>query len=164
MPTISNTQVRPLDRVWVALATGFGSGFFPVAPATFASLLVTVAYGIAAPPAGGITLLAVLAIAAAVFAAGIPLSRRTEQILGHDAKPIVIDEVAGMLITLAGLPARWPVLLAGFLLFRAADVFKVPPAGAAERLRGGLGVMADDVVAGIYAHLALRALVALFWS
>jgi len=153
---------RAGDRLWVFLATGFGAGYFPFAPATFASLLVTIAYGIIAPAPGRITVVTVLCVAAVVFLAGIPLSRRTETVLGPDARPIVIDEVAGQLITFAGLPATWPVLAAGFILFRAADVLKVPPAGEAERLRNGWGVMMDDVVAGVYAHFALRALIAIF--
>lgn len=161
MATTPQMRVRPLDRLWVLLATGLGSGFFPFAPATFASLLVTAAYGLIAPAPGRTTFLAVLALAAAIFVIGVPLSRRTETLLGPDARPIVIDEVAGQLIALAGLPPSLPVLAAGFLLFRVADVVKIPPAGAAERLPNGLGVMADDVVAGVYAHLALRAVLVL---
>jgi phosphatidylglycerophosphatase A len=153
---------RSGDRLWVFLATGFGSGYFPFAPATFASLLVTVAYGIISPAPGRIAVVTVLGVAAIIFVAGVPLSRRTEAVLGPDARPIVIDEVVGQLITFAGLPATWPVLAAGFLLFRAADVLKIPPAGDAERLRNGWGVMMDDVVAGVYAHFALRALLAIF--
>jgi phosphatidylglycerophosphatase A len=150
-----------VDRLLRALATVFGAGFFPIAPATFASLLVTVVYGFVAPGTGARATAGVLAVAAVLFLAGILICRRGERAYGHDASPIVFDELVGQLITFAGMPASWPVLLAGFILFRAADILKPPPAGAAERLGGGLGVMADDAVAGIYAHVALRALLAL---
>jgi phosphatidylglycerophosphatase A len=113
MATPSDARVGPLGKLWVFLAAGLGAGFFPVAPATFASLLVTIAYGLIAPSPGGVTMLTVLAIAAAVFAVGVPLATRTERVLGHDARPIVIDEIVGQLITLAGLPrvssfSAWP--------------------------------------------------------
>jgi phosphatidylglycerophosphatase A len=164
MSVTSGARMKPLDRLWVFLATGFGSGFFPFAPATFASLLVTIGYRFLAPQPGPLAIVWVVGIAAVIFAVGIPLSRRTEEILGPDARPIVIDEVAGQLIAFAGLEPSWTVLVAGFLFFRAADIIKVPPAGAAERLKNGLGVMADDLVAGVYAHIALRVfLVLLAW-
>jgi len=71
----------------------------------------------------------------------------------HDDGRITIDEVAGMLLSLAWLPARPEVIVVAFLLFRLFDIWKPAPARAAERLPGGLGVMADDLVAGIYANL-----------
>jgi phosphatidylglycerophosphatase A len=73
-----------------------------------------------------------------------------------DAGPIVIDEVVGMLITLAFIPVGWSGSLAGFVLFRLFDVIKPYPAGRLERLHGGWGVMADDAMAAVYANLALR--------
>jgi phosphatidylglycerophosphatase A len=150
-----------LDGAVLPLATLFGAGFFPIAPATFASLLVTAAYALIGPGPGAASTAGVLGAAAVLFLAGVFICSRGERAFGHDGSPIVFDELVGQLITLAGAPARWPVLLAGFILFRAADILKPPPAGAAERLGGGLGVMADDAVAGIYAFLALRALLAL---
>ena len=147
-----------VDRLCVLLATGFHCGFFPFAPATLASLLVTIAYRFLAPDPGPLAAVWVVGIAGIIFAAGVPISRRAERVLGPDARPIVIDEVAGQLITFAGLPPRWTVLALGFLLFRAADIMKIPPAGEAEKLKNGLGVMADDAVAGVYAHFGLRAL------
>jgi phosphatidylglycerophosphatase A len=104
-----------------------------------------------------------LVIAAAVMAAAIPVSTRAEHAYGHDAKAIVIDEVAGMLVTVlwllpaASAPARWLGLAAGFVLFRAFDVLKPFPAGRAQHLPGGFGVVLDDVIAGVYANLVLRA-------
>ena len=80
---------------------------------------------------------------------------RAEQLLGReDDGRIVIDEVVGMLASLALLPARIDVAIVGFFLFRLFDIWKPPPARLAERLPGGLGVVMDDVVAGLYANLA----------
>ncbi len=77
----------------------------------------------------------------------------------HDAGQIVLDEVVGQMITLILFPLTPKVMVLGFLLFRVFDVLKPPPARQLERLPGGLGVMADDVAAGIYAHAALWVIV-----
>jgi phosphatidylglycerophosphatase A len=84
----------------------------------------------------------------------------TERFMGgKDPGPVVIDEVLGMLITLALLNVNLAGALAGFLLFRVFDVIKPFPAGRFEHLPGGLGVMMDDAMAGIYSHLVLRGMV-----
>ena len=75
---------------------------------------------------------------------------------GTDPGPVVIDEVLGMLVTLAFIPVGWSGALAGFVLFRVLDIIKPYPADRFERLHGGLGIMADDAMAGIYANLSLR--------
>jgi phosphatidylglycerophosphatase A len=79
----------------------------------------------------------------------------------RDPGQVVIDEVMGMLVTMFGVGTGWPGALAGFLFFRAADIVKPFPANRLERLPGGLGVMADDLMAAVYANLALRVLLAL---
>ena len=68
----------------------------------------------------------------------------------------MIDEVVGMLITLAFIPVGWSAAFAGFVLFRIFDVFKPYPAARFERLHGGLGVMSDDAMAAVYANISLR--------
>lgn len=144
------------DRLVRALATFFGTGHFPFAPATFASLVLTVVLFLLPAP----TLTTGLVAAVAVTALAIPISTRAERFYGKDGSPIVIDEVAGMLITLLAMPRLWWVYGAGFLLFRVFDIWKPFPAGRAQRLKGGWGVVLDDVWAGLYAQLALRLLVA----
>jgi len=133
----------------------------PFAPATFASLaflpLVWVFVDLAWWWQAGLTL--------AVAGAGIPVCTRAERHYGHDAGAITLDEIAGMMVTFVAVPIgsgmdRVWVLLVGFLLFRVFDVLKPPPAGAAQRLEGGAGVMTDDLWAGAYANLVLRALIA----
>ena len=138
-------------RIFVlALATGGGSGYAPVASGTVGS---AVGLGlwlalIRLPPAG--YALACVGVAlVGIWAAG-----RAESLLGrHDDGRITIDEIAGMLLSLAWLPARPEVAGVGFVLFRIFDIWKPFPARRAEQLPGGLGVMADDLVAGAYANL-----------
>lgn len=93
-----------------------------------------------------------LGLLAVLVAVGTWAAHRAETVLGRkDPGPIVIDEVAGMTLAVLAMPLTPAVLGAGLLLFRLFDITKPPPAGAAERLPGGLGVMADDLVAGVYA-------------
>jgi phosphatidylglycerophosphatase A len=142
-------------------ATFFFTGHFPVAPATFASF-VTLAIWWLLPP---ISPLLMLLIIAAVTAIGIPLASAAESIYGHDGKPIVIDEVAGVLLTIAWLgPGIDPLKLAvaGFLVFRVLDVVKPPPAYQLQSLPRGWGVMMDDIMAAIYGNVLLR-LVTMLW-
>jgi phosphatidylglycerophosphatase A len=141
-------------RIFVlALATGAGSGYAPVAPGTFGSLLGVALWALWRALGGvsqtGYALGCALLAAVGVWAAG-----RAEVIFGrHDDGRITIDEVAGMLLSLAWLPARPEVAGLGFVLFRLFDIWKPFPARRAERLPGGLGVVADDLVAGVYANL-----------
>jgi len=103
-------------------------------------------------PALAWTLAAAVAMACAV-------SGRAEACLGtHDDPRIIIDEVVGYWVTVAWLPRTLPILLAGVLVFRTLDVLKLPPWRSLERLPGGIGVVADDVGAGIAANLVLRVL------
>ncbi len=94
-----------------------------------------------------------------ILAAGIWSATRMETVWEHDSNRIVIDEVAGMMITLAFLPNDVAYIIIGCVLFRFFDIVKPLGIRKAEILPRGLGVMADDVLAGIYAHLILRATV-----
>ncbi|MFQ5699559.1 MAG: phosphatidylglycerophosphatase A [Myxococcota bacterium] len=136
------------------IATGAGTGYLPVAPGTFGSALGVVLWaGLAAisSPAS----LGYAAATLAVTGVGVWAADRAEQILGlKDDGRITVDEVAGQLIALAFLPLSIGVGAAGFVLFRLFDILKPPPVRALEALPGGLGVMLDDVLAGIYANLA----------
>jgi phosphatidylglycerophosphatase A len=147
-----------IDRVAYALATGLGAGFAPIAPGTVGSLeAVAIFIGVVAFHLGvSSSLLLLAALNLVIFAVGVWASTRTCEITGlKDPRLVVIDEVSGQLIALMPL-AMWPPLsitgvIAGFLLFRLFDIFKPYPIRRLERLHAGLGVMADDVLAGIYA-------------
>jgi phosphatidylglycerophosphatase A len=98
-----------------------------------------------------------VALMAGLFAAGVWAGTISERYFGGiDPGPIVLDEVVGMLITLAFIPVGVTGAIAGFLLFRVFDIIKPFPARRFERLHGGLGVMADDAMAAVYANVALR--------
>ena len=143
-----------MTRLAVFIATAGYSGYFPIAPGTVGSAVGLLVYGLVWWT--GSKPLEVVLIAA-LFAVGVWAGTIAERYFGGvDPGPIVMDEVVGMLITLAFIPVGWSGALAGFFLFRIFDVIKPYPAGRFEALHGGLGVMADDAMAAVYANLSLR--------
>ena len=138
------------------IATVAYCGYFPIAPGTVGSAAGLLFYALvwwAQSPVVEVGLIVIL------FSAGIWAGTTAERYFGGiDPGPIVVDEVVGMLITLAFIPVGWSGALAGFVLFRIFDVIKPYPAGRLERLHGGLGVMADDAMAAVYANISLRLL------
>ena len=148
------------------VASAGGAGYLPVAPGTWGSALA-VAIFVLFSPVGlwrfGVTLVALLFL-------GIWASDAAERVLGRkDDRRIVIDEVGGQLVTLAPLLAlgssrSFSALVTGFVLFRCFDIWKPGPVRWAERrFAGGLGVMMDDLVAGVISAALLGAAVAVFW-
>jgi phosphatidylglycerophosphatase A len=146
-----------MSRVAVFIASCAYIGYVPVAPGTFGSL-PGLALGVYLQrTAPGWALWAAVAILAAV---GVWAASAAERHFGHDDPgPVVIDEVVGMLVTMGGLPLGWGGLIAAFVVFRVCDVVKPFPARRMERLPGGLGVIADDVMAGLWSHAIMRLLV-----
>ena len=143
-----------MTRLAVFVATVGYCGYFPFAPGTVGSAAGLVFYLLVWWT--GSTIVEV-GLIAGLFAAGVWAGTTAERYFGGvDPGPIVLDEVVGMLITLAFIPVGWSAALAGFFLFRLFDVVKPYPAGRLEALHGGLGVMADDAMAAIYANLSLR--------
>jgi len=146
----------------LAVATVGGVGFVPVGPGTAASLLVVpVVPWLAAlhlrEPGGFVAIVAVT-IAVAIWGAG-----RAERVLGrHDDGCVVIDEVAGMVVGTACIPPTWPAAWLLFAAFRVFDIAKPPPIGTLDRrVGGGFGVVADDLIAGLYAGILTRLIVEL---
>jgi phosphatidylglycerophosphatase A len=139
------------------IVASFGfCGYFPIAPGTAGSAAALVVY--AALRLAGLDALVPLVIVVGFFV-GVWAASRTARHLGRtDPGVVVIDEVVGMLLTVMLLPVSVTGAVAGFFLFRALDVVKPFPAAQSERLPGGWGIMVDDVIAGLYAHLALRLL------
>ena len=142
--------MKPLVRVLSTL--GF-IGYLPVAPATWASaVVVLVGYFLPVP-----SLPIVIAILLAGAGVAVWICGEAEEALGHDAHPIVADEVVGQSIALLGV-AHDPVsFAASFVLFRIFDVWKPLGAREIQKLPGGWGVVADDVIAGLTACAALHA-------
>lgn len=145
-----------MTRLAVFLATASYCGYFPIAPGTAGSAAGLIVYLLVWWTGSPIVETALIAL---TFAADTWAATRAERFFGGiDPGPVVIDEVLGMLITLAFIPVGWTAALAGFVLFRVFDVIKPYPANRLEKLHGGFGIMADDAMAGIYANLSLRAL------
>lgn len=136
-----------------ALATGFGSGYSPFAPGTAGSLVGLVLFW----PLQRLDLGLQVAVVIVVFVLGVAVAGDVAQRVGReDPGIVVVDEVVGMWISLLALPWSPGVAFAGFFLFRVMDVVKPFPARRLEDLPAGWGIMADDVMAGIYANVALR--------
>jgi phosphatidylglycerophosphatase A len=147
-----------MRRFAVFLATCGYVGYAPVAPGTFGSAAGLVVFVLVRMTGSSVVEIGVIV---ALFAAGVWSGTETEHHFGRaDPGAIVLDEVVGMLITLALLPVNVTGAIVGFLLFRVLDVFKPWPSGRFERLPGGLGVMADDGMAAIYGNLLMRGLMA----
>ena len=146
-----------MTRLAVFLATAGYSGYFPIAPGTVGSAVGLVLYAAMRwldPPYFAA---AELAVMVCLFVAGVWAGTTAERYFGGiDPGPIVLDEVVGMLLTLAFIPVGVTGAVAGFFLFRVFDVIKPFPARRFEALHGGLGVMADDAMAAVYANVSLR--------
>src|SRR5262245_53298838 len=140
------------DRAVLLIATGLGLGFVPFAPGTFGSLAgLPVAWGLHFLPLWG-----QVAAAIVFFLIGIPICAGGARLLGtKDPGPVVFDEIAAFSVVFLLVPFTWRTAIAGFVLFRLFDIWKPWPARRVERLPGGLGIMADDLVAGFYACAAL---------
>lgn len=147
-----------MNRLASLLATAGGAGWFPVAPGTVGS-----AVGI------GVYLLtqhwawpAQAALLAAIVVVGIWAADVTARSLGReDPGPVVIDEVAGQLVTLFMTGAGLVGAIIGFFVFRILDIIKPPPARQLEALHGGVGIMADDLMAGVYGWVVVTGI--LWW-
>ena len=138
----------------LVIATACGVGYVPIAPGTAGSAAGLLLWCVL-PPSIAVQGGAIVALMVAGSLAGNVAERHFGR---SDPGQVVVDEVMGMLITLFLIPVGWHGALVGFLLFRVADVIKPYPANRLEKLPGGLGIMADDGMAGIYANLALRAI------
>ena len=167
---IPQSKKSSADYVALAVAT-CGVGYLPLAPGTWGSLLALVFYFVLhrqwfpqtdLPPSAIYTFLLVqLVTVLAVTVIGTWAASRTERVLRiKDPGKVVVDEVAGQLIALLAVPAGiwrgFPVtVLSAFILFRLFDIVKPYPARKLEAMHGGLGIMADDLVAGLYAFLGV---------
>lgn len=147
-----------MKRLGLGIATVGGVGWFPVAPGTAGSAVGVVLYLLTRmwPAPAQVALLVGITLVG-IWAAGVAETALKRE----DPGPVVIDEVAGQLVTLLLTGVAWKGAVAGFFLFRVFDIFKPFPARRLERLHGGLGIMADDIAAGVYGWGAMMLL--LWW-
>jgi phosphatidylglycerophosphatase A len=145
-----------MNHIIMALATGFYVGMIPRAPGTWGSLAAFLPWFFLKD----LSLPSYLAVLMFVFVLGFFVSGSAEKILDRpDAGPIVIDEFLGMFITLTLAPPHPGAWILGFILFRIFDIFKPFPVSWFDRqIHGGIGIMMDDVVAGLYALCSLQLL------
>ena len=146
-----------MNRVGLFIATCGYLGYVPLAPGTFGSAAgLAVFFLIRSTGSVALELAAILVL----FAIGIWSGTIAEHHFGGvDPSPVIMDEVVGMLITLAFLPVSFTGAIVGFLVFRVLDVLKPWPSARFERLPGGLGVMADDGMAAIYGNVMMHGLI-----
>lgn len=154
-----------MNALAIALATALGAGYAPKAPGTFGSAVGLLLWWLL-PASSAIQAAAIVVI----FVVGAWSGSHAERHFGKsDPGQVVIDEVLGQLMTMWMNPVHgWLGALLGFGLFRLMDIVKPYPARQLEALHGGVGIMADDAMAGVYANLALRLLIvgaaAMHWT
>jgi phosphatidylglycerophosphatase A len=152
VPSASRAPAAP-NVVARLVATGLGSGYSPIAPGTAGSAVGLALFW----PLAHLPLAVQVAATVAVFVAGVAAATHVADRVGlKDPGLVVVDEVVGMWVTLLLVPFTPVTAAIGFVAFRVMDVFKPYPARQLEHLRGGWGIMADDVMAGVYANLLVR--------
>ncbi len=153
-------MVRPRLNAQTFFASVFGLGFIPLAPGTFGTLFAVAVYillpGTIISGSGWFYYAAGLILLTGV---SVFLSSKAETRLGHDAPQIVIDEVCGYFLAVLLLPRTLMLAVYAFVLFRAFDIAKPYPVNALQRLPRGWGVVADDLMAGIYANIVLQIMI-----
>lgn len=156
-PGSNRPTLSPVVRL---LATGLYSGYSPIASGTAGSLVALAFFLL---PGFGEPVILIPAIVV-VFLVGVYVSAAAERTHGEDPGIVVIDEFVGMWVSALFLPVTPAALGTAFLFFRIFDILKPPPAKQAEALPHGWGIMADDIIAGVYANLAVRAVLLLLPS
>jgi phosphatidylglycerophosphatase A len=146
---------------WKIIATGFGSGYSPVAPGTAGALVAcgllwTLTVVFPHQFSGGWLFPHLLVLIAVFFFLGVKSAGVLEKEWGHDPSKIVVDEMVGVWIAMVGVPFSLVNLALAFVLFRVFDIWKPLGIRRMERLGGGWGVMMDDVLAGVYALATLH--------
>jgi phosphatidylglycerophosphatase A len=152
--------VRWIDRISLFFAVGFGLGYLPGPTGTYGSLLGLLLFRALSPlaPQSAMLVLALALTLLAIMAA----NQAAVLFSNKDPRHVVCDEICGQWISLLYVPLTWKALIAGFLLFRFFDIVKPFPARRLEHLRGGWGIVCDDVMAGIYANITLHVLL-FYW-
>ncbi len=145
------------DWAW-AVSTLCGIGHLRPGPGTWGSAVTVVLwFAVARSIAPSQQPAAALIWAAVATAIGIPAATCEARRCGlHDPSHVVVDEMAGQMVTLIAAPVQWKTLVLGFILFRCFDILKPPPIRHLERLPGGVGIVVDDLGAGVYGLVVLQ--------
>ena len=151
-PAIVHPEARP-SLITIAFASVGGAGYFPVASGTVGSFVALVLYWFIPQLHVWWVMLPAIVL---VCAAGIPASSAMERYLGPDPSAVVIDELVGMWISMLFVPVQPILACIAFFAFRVFDIIKPPPARQFDAMKGGFGIMMDDVAAGVYANLVVR--------
>lgn len=147
-----------MKNLSVLISTMFGVGCFPKIPGTAGSFFAALIYWLL-PVSWFVDFPANLIFFTGIFILGLIsvfFISKAEEELGHDNGKIVIDEFFGFMIAVAFLPKNFSVLLLGFIFFRVFDILKPEPINILQKLPKGWGVLADDLMAGVYANLTIR--------
>ena len=149
-PSVKECLTNPIH----GLAVGLGSGLAPFAPGTFGTLVAIPFYLLLQPLSLSVYLgVLLLLIVVSIYICG----ESARQLKTHDHSGIVLDEICGYLVTMIWVPDSWLWLVLGFLLFRLFDIWKPWPIGLVDRkVQGGLGIVIDDVLAGVFAAICLQ--------
>jgi len=139
---------------WRIISTFFGTGYFPIGPGTMASAVVVLLYKFLLSDLSWPLYLLIIIVLFIV--GGIAATKYSSALQQKDPRKIVIDEVCGQLCTLFLVPSSWLLLLLAFVLFRLFDIIKPYPIKKLERIRDGWGIMADDIMAAVYAGILIH--------
>jgi phosphatidylglycerophosphatase A len=151
MSKVNIKKDKAKNKIIIGLASLFGIGFIPGCPGTAGSLFGLLFVWLIKSQAAFVFFTLIVCVIAFY------LSGKAEKLFGQkDAKQIVIDELAGILTTFLFIPKTFIFILIGFFLFRLFDIIKVFPANRLEKKKGSLGIVGDDLIAGIYANLILQ--------
>ncbi len=147
-----------MNNVYKTLATFFGAGYAPIAPGTAGALLAAIFVYIWQSMDPSLTYYGwpLVGITFITFFIGVYCTDQLEPEWGKDPSKVVIDEAIGIWISLFFIPVNFYYLIAGFILFRIFDIWKPLGIRKLEQIKGGWGVMLDDVLAGVYANIVLQ--------
>lgn len=148
-----SSKIKPLISFF---ATGFGAGYAPFAPGTFGTLVGLPLWWVIQD----LSAVSYLSVVIVLFIAGVPLCGWMSRELGVEDAPLIVwDEIVGLLVALFLVPAGWLWVGVGFLFFRVFDIMKPWPIGLIDsKIKGGVGIMLDDLVAALFAFILLQLL------
>ncbi|HWK07260.1 MAG TPA: phosphatidylglycerophosphatase A [Puia sp.] len=151
-----------MEKIHRLISTCLGIGYTPKGGGTVAAIVCCIAWYFTRTGGSGgnyDSTFGPLLATASIFAIGVWSANKVEAYWGKDSSKVVIDEVAGMCLTLLFIPVRWQYILCGLILFRFFDIAKPLGIRKMEELKGGWGVMMDDMLAGLYSNIVLQVIV-----